>query len=216
MDFSVMFQQLCKGSLVTMQLFIIVLPLSLILGILVMLGVRCSIKPVRWLFEFYIYILRGTPLLLQMLILFYGLYYIPGIGPHLVITSRSFACTLAFTLNYAAYFAEIFRGGLLAVDPGQYEASKVLGLSKSQMYLHVVFPQMFRVALPSTANETITLVKDTSLIFALGIEELLQNATNIVNSQATFVPYVFAAIFYLVLTTIPSVIFKKLEKKFDF
>lgn len=126
------------------------------------------------------------------------------------------ACCVAFILNYAAYFAEIFRGGLLAVDPGQYEAAKVLGLNKVQTFWHVVCPQMFRVALPSLGNETITLVKDTSLIFCLGLHELLQNATNLVNTYADFTPYLYCAVFYLILTTIPTILIRRLEKRFNF
>lgn len=216
MDFGSMMIELLKGSLITIELFVIAFPLSIILGMAITLCVKSKFKPLKYFFEFYIYIFRGTPLLLQMLILYYGLFYIPGVGQYLVIQNRMFACILAFTLNYAAYFAEIFRGGFLAVDKGQYEAAKVLGFSKGQTLWRIIFPQMFRVALPSLANETITLVKDTSLIFALGIQELLQNATNIVNSEATFLPYVVCAVFYLVLTTIPSIVFKKLEKKFAF
>lgn len=211
-----MFSELAKGALVTMRLFCIALPLSALLGIIITLCVKSKYKVLRAIFEFYIYIFRGTPLLLQMLILYYGLYYIPVIGPHLIIKSRYIACSIAYTLNYASYFAEIFRGGLLAVDKGQYEAAKVLGFSKTQTMLKIIFPQMFRVALPSLANETITLVKDTSLIFAIGIHELLQNATTYVNANATFAPYVFCAIVYLILTTVPSIIFKQLERKYDF
>lgn len=216
MDYGEMFSELVKGAIVTIRLFLIVLPLSAILGMLITLGAKSKCKVIKGIFEFYIYIFRGTPLLLQMLILYYGLYYIPVVGPHLIIKSRYIACSLAYTLNYASYFAEIFRGGLLAVDKGQYEAAKVLGFTKTQTMFKIIFPQMFRVALPSLANETITLVKDTSLIFAIGIHELLQNATTYVNANATFTPYVFCAIVYLILTTVPSVIFKKLEAKYDF
>lgn len=216
MDYGSMIEQLAKGSLTTAGLFLIVLPLSVILGMLITLCVRCKIKPIQWICRFYIYIFRGTPLLLQLLILFYGLYYIPFIGQYLVLRSRYLACIIAFVLNYAAYFAEIFRGGFLAVDNGQYEAAKVLGLSRTQTMLRIIFPQMFRVALPSLANETITLVKDTSLIFAIGINELLQNAKTISNAEATFTPYIFCAVFYLILTTVPTIILKKTEKKFDF
>lgn len=216
MEFSELMSALCSGALLTLQVFIIALPCSLVLGILITLAVRSHIAPLRWFFNAYIYVLRGTPLLLQMLFLFYGLYYIPVIGPSIAFQDRMTACCVAFILNYAAYFAEIFRGGLLAVDSGQYEAAKVLGLNKVQTFWHVVCPQMFRVALPSLGNETITLVKDTSLIFCLGLHELLQNATSLVNTYADFTPYLYCAVFYLILTTIPTILIRRLEKRFNF
>lgn len=216
MDYGMIVEQLTKGSLITILVFLVVYVLSVPMGMVVTLLVRSRIKPVRWIFEGYIYLMRGTPLILQVFILFYGLPFIPYIGPYLTLTNRYVTIFIAFSLNYAAYFAEIFRGGMLAVDKGQYEASKVLGLNRGQTLLKIIFPQMFRVALPSLANETITLVKDTSLVFVIGIGELLESATRIVNEQATIIPYVFCAVFYLILTTIPAVIFKRLEKKFSY
>jgi polar amino acid transport system permease protein len=216
MDYGVMFQQLLKGCWVTIEVFCMTYILSIPLGMLVTLGVRGRFKPLKWFLEAFIYVMRGTPLILQIFFIWYGLPFIPGIGSYLILPSRFAAIMIAFTLNYAAYFAEIFRGGLLAVDKGQYEAAKVLGLSRSQTMLRIIFPQMFRVALPSLANETITLVKDTSLVFVIGLGGLLEEATNIANAQATIIPYVFCAIFYLILTTAPAIIFKKLEKKFSF
>lgn len=215
MDYLGMLQQLLKGSGITIIVFCATYVMALPLGMLVTLGVRCRFKPLKAVLNFYIYIMRGTPLMLQIFTIFYGLPFLPVVGPYLTLTSRMAAALIAFTLNYAAYFAEIFRGGLLAVDKGQYEAAKVLGLNRTQTMFRIIFPQMFRVALPSLANETITLVKDTSLVFVIGMGDLLEAAKNIANAQATILPYFFCMIFYLILTTVPAIIFKKLEKKYS-
>ena len=135
---------LLRGAGVTLALFALVLPLSLPLGFLVTLCTTCRFKPVKWLAEAYIFVLRGTPLMLQLFFFYYGLPFLPGIGPYLRLSSFA-ASALSFTLNYAAYFAEIFRGGLLAIDRGQYEACRVLGLSRAQTFVRVIFPQMIRV-----------------------------------------------------------------------
>lgn len=138
------------------------------------------------------------------------------IGKYIAIESRFWAAVVAFSLNYAAYFAEIFRGGFLAVDKGQHEAAKVLGLSKSQTLFHVVFPQMIRVALPSVSNESMILIKDTALVYAVGVIDLLETAKGQVNSLASVTPYLFAAVIYLLMNTILTLIFRQLEKRFHF
>jgi len=153
--------------------------------------------------------------MLQLFFFYFGLPFLPFIGRYLVMDRFTAGC-LAFALNYAAYFCEIFRGGLLSVDKGQYEAAKVLGLSRSQTMLRVILPQMVKVVLPATSNEAITLVKDTALVATIGITDLLHYAKSLVNSTQNVIPYVVAAIFYLVVTFGLTKLFNMLEKKFAF
>lgn len=159
--------------------------------------------------------MRGTPLLLQLLFIVFGLPLLPVIGDYLVL-DRFVAACLGFVLNYAAYFAEIFRGGLLAIDRGQYEAAQVLGFNKWQTMTRIILPQMFRVALPTVANESITLVKDTSLLYAVAVPELLHYAQTAVNRDFTIVPYFVAAVIYLVITLLLTMILKRIERKYQF
>ncbi|WP_026022464.1 amino acid ABC transporter permease [Kurthia senegalensis] len=203
------------GAKMTILLFLIAIIVSVPLGFLLTLAVNSKIKPLSWLATIYITIMRGTPLLLQLLIICFGLPMIPGIGEYLVIDRFTAAC-LGFILNYAAYFAEIFRGGLLSIDKGQYEAAKVLGLSKSQTTRKIILPQMFRVALPSVANESITLIKDTALLYAVAVPELLHFAETAVNRDFSIMPYFIAGVIYLIMTIILTIFFKWLEKRFRF
>lgn len=204
-----------EGAQSTVLLFIIAIVLSIPLGFLLTLAIRSSIKPISWLASCYVYIMRGTPLLLQLLFICFGLPMIPGIGEYLVL-DRFVAAALGFILNYAAYFAEIFRGGLLAIDKGQYEASQVLGLNKWQTTTRVVLPQMFRIALPAVANESVTLVKDTALLYAVAVPELLHFAQTAVNRDFTIVPFFIAGIIYLIMTLLLTALFKWLERRFKF
>ncbi|WP_066296452.1 amino acid ABC transporter permease [Bacillus sp. FJAT-29937] len=204
-----------EGAQMTILLFIIAIFVSIPLGFLLTLAVKSSIKPLSWLAQAYIYVMRGTPLLLQLLFICFGLPLIPVIGEYLVL-DRFVAACLGFILNYAAYFAEIFRGGLLAIDKGQYEASQVLGLSKWQTTTRIVLPQMFRIALPAVSNESVTLVKDTALLYAVAVPELLHFAQTAVNRDFTIVPFFIAGIIYLGITLILTVFFKWLEKRYKF
>lgn len=204
-----------EGAQATVLLFIIAIVVSIPLGFFLTLAIRSSIKPIAWLANCYVYIMRGTPLLLQLLFICFGLPMIPGIGEYLVL-DRFAAASLGFILNYAAYFAEIFRGGLLAIDKGQYEASQVLGLSKWQTTTRVVLPQMFRIALPAVANESVTLVKDTALLYAVAVPELLHFAQTAVNRDFTIVPFFIAGIIYLIMTLLLTALFKWLERRFKF
>ncbi|KAA9026207.1 amino acid ABC transporter permease [Niallia endozanthoxylica] len=204
-----------EGAQTTILLFILAIVVSIPFGFLLTLAVRSSIKPLSWLAQAYIYIMRGTPLLLQLLIITFGLPMIPVIGEYLIL-DRFVAACLGFILNYAAYFAEIFRGGLLAIDKGQYEAAKVLGLSKWQTTIKIVLPQMFRIALPSVANESVTLVKDTALLYAVAVPELLHFAQTAVNRDFTIVPFFVAGVIYLLMTVVLTLFFKWLEKRFKF
>ena len=204
-----------EGAQATVLLFIIAIVVSIPLGFLLTLAIRSNIKPIAWLSNCYVYVMRGTPLLLQLLFICFGLPMIPGIGEYLVL-DRFVAAALGFTLNYAAYFAEIFRGGLLAIDKGQYEASQVLGLNKWQTTTRVVLPQMFRIALPAVANESVTLVKDTALLYAVAVPELLHFAQTAVNRDFTILPFFLAGIIYLIMTLLLTALFKWLERRFKF
>src|SRR5690625_387033 len=159
--------------------------------------------------------MRGTPLLLQLVFFVFGLPLLPVIGEYLVF-DRFVAATLAFILNYTAYFAEIYRGGLLSIDKGQYEAAQVLGLNRFQTTVRVILPQMIRTVLPPVANESITLVKDTALLYAVSVPELLYFAQTAVNRDFTIVPFVLAGIVYLLMTFVLTVVFKYLERRFRY
>jgi polar amino acid transport system permease protein len=204
-----------EGAQTTILLFLVAIVVSIPLGFILTIAVRSSIKPISWLAQIYIYVMRGTPLLLQLLIITFGLPMIPVIGEYLIL-DRFVAACLGFILNYAAYFAEIFRGGLLAIDKGQYEAAKVLGLNKFQTTTRIIVPQMFRIALPSVANESVTLVKDTALLYAVAVPELLHFAQTAVNRDFTILPFFVAGVIYLLMTIVLTMFFKWLEKRFKF
>ncbi|HHY72146.1 MAG TPA: amino acid ABC transporter permease [Bacillus bacterium] len=204
-----------EGAQMTVLLFLIAIVASIPLGFALTLAVKSSFKPLSWFAHSYIYVMRGTPLLLQLLLICFGLPMLPVVGEYLVF-DRFVAACLGFILNYAAYFAEIFRGGLLAIDKGQYEAAQVLGLNKWQTTTRVILPQMFRIALPAVANESITLVKDTALLYAVAVPELLHFAQTAVNRDFTIVPFFVAGIIYLLMTLLLTLFFKWLEKHFRF
>ena len=204
-----------EGAQMTILLFLIAIVLSIPLGFILTLAVRSSFKPLSWLAQTYIYLMRGTPLLLQLLFICFGLPLLPVIGEYLIL-DRFVAACLGFILNYAAYFAEIFRGGLIGIDKGQYEAAQVLGLNKWQTLTKIILPQMFRIALPAVANESVTLVKDTALLYAVAVPELLHFAQTAVNRDFTVVPFFVAGIIYLLITLVLTLFFKWLEKRFKF
>ena len=197
-----------QGAEVTLTIFAVTLILSLPLGGLAALGRISSFAPLRYLMEFYVWIMRGTPLMLQLLFVYFAL---PLVG---IMLPDFAAALLAFTLNYAAYFAEIFRAGIQAIPKGQYEAAAALGLKHWQMMRYVIFPQVLRVVLPPISNETINLVKDTSLIYILAMNDLLRVARTIVQREFDMTPFLIAGIFYLAMTAVLTWIFKKLEKKY--
>ena len=204
-----------EGAQMTILLFLIAIVLSIPLGFILTLAVRSSFRPLSWLAQTYIYLMRGTPLLLQLLFICFGLPLLPVIGEYLIL-DRFVAACLGFILNYAAYFAEIFRGGLIGIDKGQYEAAQVLGLNKWQTLTKIILPQMFRIALPAVANESVTLVKDTALLYAVAVPELLHFAQTAVNRDFTVVPFFVAGIIYLLITLVLTLFFKWLEKRFKF
>ena len=188
-----------EGANVTLQMFFITLLLSLPLGLLLALARMSKYKPLSLLVETYIWLMRGTPLMLQLLFVYYALPLIPYIG---ITLSDSSAAIAAFVCNYAAYFAEIFRGGIQSIERGQYEASKVLGMTYVQTMRRIILPQMIKRVLPPISNETITLVKDTSLIYVLAMNDLLRTARTIVQREFDMAPFFIAAIFYLGMTLI--------------
>ncbi|GED59363.1 amino acid ABC transporter permease [Brevibacillus formosus] len=204
-----------EGAQMTVLLFIIAILLSIPLGFLITLMAKSNNKALSWFAHTYVYVMRGTPLLLQLLFICFGLPLLPVVGEYLVM-DRFVAACVGFVLNYAAYFAEIFRGGLLSIDKGQYEAAQVLGFSKWQTTNKIILPQMFRVALPAVANESITLVKDTALLYAVAVPELLHFAQTAVNRDFTIVPFFIAGIIYLLMTLLLTLFFKWLEKRFKF
>ena len=214
-DFLNMLVPMLEGAKITILLFFIVLIISIPLGFLLTLAVKSKFKLVSTIAHIYIYIMRGTPLLLQLLLICFGLPMIPVIGEFLVF-DRFVAACIGFILNYAAYFAEIFRGGLLSIDKGQYEAAQVLGLNKLQTTRKIILPQMFRVALPAITNEAITLVKDTALLYAVAVPELLHFAQTAVNRDFSITPYFLAGIIYLLMTLVLTLFFKWLEKRFKY
>ena len=199
------FLLMLEGTEITLEIFFVTLVLSLPIGMLAALGRLSSLKIISRIVEFYIWIMRGTPLMLQLLFVYFAL---PMIGIRLPDIA---AALLAFTLNYAAYFAEIFRAGIQAVPKGQYEAAKTLGMSYPQTMRRIILPQVIRIVLPPVSNETINLVKDTSLVYILAMNDLLRVARTIVQREFDMTPFLFAAIFYLAMTFVLTWGFKKLE-----
>ena len=206
---------LTDGVKYTATLFVVTMIGSLPLGLLLTFMRTGKSRILRGITGFYVYIMRGTPLLLQLYFFYYGLPFIPGMRNVLVL-DRFAAAMLAFVLNYAAYFCEIFRGGLLSIDRGQYEAARVLGMNRIQTTFKVVLPQMIKVVLPATSNEAITLIKDTALVTSIGIADLLHFTKSLVNGTANVTPFFVAAVFYLVMTFGLTKLFGYFEKKFMF
>ena len=184
---------LLNGAVVTLQVFFIVIVLSIPLGIVLAFLMQIKFKPLNWLLTLYVWIMRGTPLLLQLIFVYYVL---PSVG---IVFDRLPAAILAFTLNYAAYFAEIFRGGILAIPKGQYEAAKMLKLSPFQTIRYIILPQVVKIVLPSIFNEIINLVKDSSLVYVLGVGDLLLESRTAANRDATLAPMFVAGAIYLIL-----------------
>ena len=203
--------QMLLGTVDTLRLFFITIVLAIPLGILLAFCRVSSFKILRNAVAAYVYVLRGTPLMLQLLFVYFGLPFIPVIGIRL---DDFPAAVLAFVLNYGAYFCEIFRAGIQAIPKGQYEAAKTLGMNYVQTMKRIILPQVFKIILPPVSNETITLVKDTSLIYVLAMNDLLRTTRNLVQRDFNIMPFVVAAVFYLVMTLILTFGFNKLEKNF--
>lgn len=202
---------LLDGSGVTLKVFFITLVLSMPLGLALALIRVSHFRFASGLVSGYVWLMRGTPLMLQMLFIYFALPWVPVVGVRLPDFP---AAIVAFTLNYAAYFAEIFRSGIQSVDRGQYEAAQVLGMNYVQTMRRIILPQVVKRVLPPISNETITLVKDTSLIYVLAMNDLLRAARGIVQRDFTTMPFVVAAAFYLIMTLVLTWGFHRLEKRY--
>ncbi|MDO4941505.1 MAG: amino acid ABC transporter permease [Lachnospiraceae bacterium] len=204
-------QQLSKGMLASLAIFVLTLIFSLPLGLLICTIRRSKFKLLEIIAKIYISIMRGTPLMLQLLVVFFGPYYVF----HVSVSAgfRFYAVIIGFSMNYAAYFAEIFRAGIEGIPKGQYEAADVLGYTRTQTFWKIIFPQMVKHVLPPVTNEIITLVKDTSLAFALAYTEMFTLAKQVAAAQASIMPLFVAGIFYYVFNFIVAFIMGSLEKK---
>lgn len=199
-----------SGLTVTLKIFFYTIIFSIPLGILVAVARLSKIRLLVAVIRFYIWIMRGTPLLLQIIFIFFGL---PIIG---ITFDRFPAAIIAFILNYAAYFGEIFRGGIESIDKGQYDAAKVLGFTPAKTFTRIIFPQMIKIVLPSVANEVITLVKDTALVYIVGLGDLLRAGKIASNRDASLIPLVMVGVFYLALTAVLTKCFEMIEKRYSY
>ncbi|WP_253291195.1 amino acid ABC transporter permease [Acetivibrio sp. MSJd-27] len=208
-----------QGLIVTLELFAVTLVLSIPLGYLIALMQRSKARIpllrwfLRWFAGGYTWLLRGTPLLLQIFFIYFGLPYIKIGTFQFPALNNMLACIIAFTLNYAAYFGEIFRAGIESIDKGQYECAKALGYTGSQTMRKIIIPQMVRLVLPPVSNETITLVKDTALVSVVALNDIMRETQLKVSALSNVSPFIVAAVFYLVLTLVLTIIFNRLEKK---
>ena len=210
-EFSSLFGQMVGGLWVTLAVFGLTLLFSLPLGLLIALGRLMKNKIFRFPFTVYVLVLRGTPLILQIIVIYFGPYYLFDLN-----YDRFVGVVIAFALNYAAYFAEIYRGGILSIPSGQYEAGKVLGFTRSKIFFKIVLPQVVKRILPPISNEVITLVKDTSLVHIIGVVELFQIAQKTASRTGEITPLFVAGIFYLVMIFVVTQIFSLLEKKLNY
>ncbi len=208
------FTELGSGLLVSLEIFFLTLLFSLPLGMVVAFGRMSKKRILSAVTKFYISVMRGTPLMLQLIVVYFGPYYLFRI--RVGADYRFIAVILAFVLNYAAYFAEIYRSGLQAMPKGQYEAAKVLGYSKTQTFFHIILPQLIKQVLPSVTNEIITLVKDTSLAFAIAVAEMFTIAKQLAAAQATIVPLMIAGLYYYVFNLIVSFVMERIEKHYAY
>ena len=203
--------QMLQGTMDTLRLFFITIVLSIPLGIVLAFARVSGFGWLRKIVAAYVYVLRGTPLMLQLLFVYFGLPFLPYIGMRL---DDFPAAVLAFVLNYAAYFCEIFRAGIQAIPKGQYEAAKTLGMNYIQTMRRIILPQVIKIILPPISNETITLVKDTSLIYILAMNDLLRTTRNLVQRDFNIMPFLVAGVFYLIMTLILTAGFNRLEKHY--
>lgn len=214
MSFLEIVVQLSDSMLRSIWIFLLTMLFSLPLGLLLCVARMYAWKPIQWIVKFYISIVRGTPLMLQLLVVYFGKYFVFGLP--LTTEYRFWAVIIAFSLNYAAYFAEIFRSGIQSIPVGQYEAAKILGYSRFQTFLRIITPQMTKRVLPAVTNESITLVKDTSLAFAISYIELFTETQMIAASETSMLPYLAAAIFYYVFNLIVAGLMSLLEKRLNY
>lgn len=212
MDFLGVNAQLLGGFKYTLLIFFITLVAAIPLGLPIALGSMSRFKPLRWISRAFVWVIRGTPLMLQIMVVF----YVPGLVFGTPFRSRIIAVIIAFIINYAAYFSEIYRGGIESIPVGQYEAGQVLGLTKTQTFFKVVLFQVVKRIMAPMSNEVITLVKDTSLANVITVGELIMSAQNIVKVYAIIWPLFYTAIFYLIFCGVLTLLFNALEKKLNY
>ena len=212
MDFLGVNAQLLGGFKYTLLIFFITLIAAIPLGLPITLGSMSRFKPLRWISRAFVWVIRGTPLMLQIMVVF----YVPGLVFGTPFRSRIIAVIIAFIINYAAYFSEIYRGGIESIPAGQYEAGQVLGLTKTQTFFKVVLFQVVKRIMAPMSNEVITLVKDTSLANVIAVGELIMSAQNIVKVYAIIWPLFYTAIFYLIFCGVLTLLFNALEKKLNY
>jgi His/Glu/Gln/Arg/opine family amino acid ABC transporter permease subunit len=205
---------LLGGMDTSIEIFLLTLLFSLPLGLIVAGGRMSRFAPLRWLAKIYISIMRGTPLMLQLIVVFFAPYYVFGVN--LSADYRFIAVIIAFTINYAAYFAEIYRGGIESINSGQYEAAQVLGYSKLETFFIIIMPQVIKVVLPSITNEVITLVKDTSLSFVIAIPEMFTVAKQIAASEASISALLVAGLFYYLFNMLVAFVMERVEARLDY
>jgi len=206
-----MLEAMLSGTLVSLEVFFLTLLLALPLALPIALARMSRNKPISLLVNAYLLVMRGTPLILQLIFVYFAPYYLFGVS-----NDRFVAVIIAFVINYAAYFAEIYRGGIEAIPKGQYEAAKVLGFTKGQTFFRIILPQVIKRILPSTANEVITLVKDTALAQTIGVAELFRVAQNASARQFSTAPIFVAGVFYFLMNWVVSAVFARAEKKLSY
>lgn len=214
MTVSTMLSLLSEGFVTSLLIFALTLLFSMPLGLAVMFGRRSRLTPLRGFIKAYISIMRGTPLMLQLMVVFYGPKLLLGVT--VPGNWRFTAVIVAFVINYAAYFAEIYRGGIESIPVGQYEAANVLGYTKAQTFLRIILPQVVKRVMPSVTNEVVTLVKDTSMAFTVSYQEMFTIGKQIANSQTSFMPFLVAGVFYFVFNAIVDFVMGKIEKRMDY
>ena len=203
--------QMLEGTITSLEIFFLTLIFSLPLGFVVAKGRMTRIAPIRWIVDLYIQIMRGTPLILQLIFVYFAPFYVFGAS-----YDRFTACIIAFVINYSAYFSEIYRSGLQSIDRGQYEASKVLGFTKAYTFFHIILPQVIKRILPALGNEVITLVKDTALAQTIGVAELFRVAQTASSREFSTLPIFIAGVFYFIMNYIVSRLFVVMEKKLNY
>lgn len=213
MTFEIMLSKMAVGMARSIGIFALTLIFSLPLGMVVAFGRMSKNRPLRWAITLYLSFMRGTPLMLQLLIVYFGPFYLWNAN---IAGYRFTAVILGFVLNYAAYFAEIYRSGIESMDIGQYEAAEVLGYSKLQTFFKIILPQVVKRILPAVTNEVITLVKDTTLAFTLAYQEVFSIGKQIAASQTSFLPFVIAGVYYYVANAVVAFGMHKIERKLDY
>lgn len=214
MNWPVLLSKLGGGMLVSIEIYTLTLLFSLPLGLLVAFGRMSKNFFLRNVIKIYISIMRGTPLMLQLMVVYFGPYFLFGLP--LPRYYRFLAVIIGFVINYAAYFAEIYRGGIESIPSGQYEAAKLLGYSKGQTFMRIILPQVIKRILPAVTNEIITLIKDTSLAFVISVSEMFTAAQEIASAQASMIPFLAAGIFYYIFNYIVAFVMEYIEKRLDY